>query len=117
MPKLIEIDYEIVEELAKIHCTEGEIAKIIGVCPNTFTKRKRTDKRLQEVLAKGESEGKSSLRRLQYQKAMGGSVTMLIWLGKQWLGQLDEPIQENDNESLDNLIKVLGTIRNGIKTE
>ena len=34
--------------------------------------------------------GKVSLRRKQYQKAVEeGNPTMLIWLGKQWLGQSD----------------------------
>jgi hypothetical protein len=33
--------------------------------------------------------GTRSLRRLQYEAAKTGNVTMQIWLGKQWLGQKD----------------------------
>lgn len=35
--------------------------------------------------------GKISLRRKQFQTALAGkgNVSMLIWLGKQWLGQKD----------------------------
>ena len=32
-----------------------------------------------------------SLRRAQYQVAKDGNPTMLIWLGKQWLGQSEKP--------------------------
>ena len=34
-------------------------------------------------------EGNELLRRTQFDIAMGGNVTMLIWLGKQYLGQQD----------------------------
>jgi hypothetical protein len=30
------------------------------------------------------------LRRLQWKLARAGNATMLIWLGKQWLGQTDK---------------------------
>jgi hypothetical protein len=36
------------------------------------------------------SVGKISLRRKQYSIAQEGNVTMLIWLGKNWLGQTDK---------------------------
>ena len=34
--------------------------------------------------------GKASLRRRQWQAAEAGDKTMLIWLGKNWLGQSDQ---------------------------
>jgi hypothetical protein len=34
--------------------------------------------------------GKAALRRRQFQSAMDGNPTMLIWLGKNWLGQTDK---------------------------
>ena len=34
--------------------------------------------------------GRATLRRLQWQRANGGADTMLIWLGKQMLGQKDK---------------------------
>jgi hypothetical protein len=36
---------------------------------------------------KGRDKGRGSLRRKQYQLALQGNPTMLIWLGKQWLNQ------------------------------
>jgi hypothetical protein len=41
------------------------------------------------VIEKARSEGKASLRRLQWQNAAQGNVTMQIWLGKQLLDQND----------------------------
>jgi len=38
--------------------------------------------------------GKSILRRLQWQAALGGNITMQIWLGKQLLGQSDRQSAE-----------------------
>lgn len=34
--------------------------------------------------------GKIAVRRKQFQVAESGNVSMLIWLGKQWLGQTDK---------------------------
>jgi hypothetical protein len=39
-----------------------------------------------------------SLRRLQAKKAAEGNVTMLIWLGKQYLGQSDRQEQKITEE-------------------
>jgi hypothetical protein len=37
-----------------------------------------------------------SLKRKQFDMAMKGNVTMLIWLGKQTLGQRDVPADYNN---------------------
>jgi hypothetical protein len=42
-----------------------------------------------EAWDRGTGEGRTSLRRLQWQTAQK-SATMQIWLGKQWLGQVDK---------------------------
>ena len=41
---------------------------------------------------------KVELRKKQWEKAMDGDVRMLIWLGKQHLGQKDSPMDMNVNE-------------------
>jgi hypothetical protein len=43
-------------------------------------------------------EGKASLRRLQWQKASQLDSTMLVWLGKQTLGQRDKQEIEHSGE-------------------
>ena len=38
------------------------------------------------------------LKEKQWERAMSGDVRMLIWLGKQYLGQKDSPMDMNVNE-------------------
>lgn len=87
------IDYELVSRLATIQCTQEEIANIVGVHRSTLLR----DKKFCDIYKKGIDDGKSSLRRLQWQAAKNGSSAILIWLGKQYLGQTDKSVVENHN--------------------
>lgn len=80
----IPIDESLVERLAMIHCPNVEIAAAVGCSVDTLTDR------FSELLEKGRSKGKASLRRQQWEAAMKGNVVMMIWLGKQLLGQSDK---------------------------
>lgn len=90
----IEIDMELVEKLASIHCTLREIADIIGCDKETIRNR------CKEELTRGEAKGKASLRRRQWEVADSGNATMLIWLGKQYLGQSDAPKNDEENNMI-----------------
>ena len=89
-PKKI-IDYELVEKLANIQCTMVEIANVLEVSLSRLEK----DKEFIRVYKKGMEKGKMSLRRKQWKAVEDGSVTMMIWLGKQYLGQVED--RENNN--------------------
>lgn len=82
-PKL-EIDPVLVEELAGIGCKNKEIAVIAGCSTDTLERRYAAE------LEKGRENLKVSLRRWQLESARRGNVVMLIWLGKQILGQSDK---------------------------
>ena len=82
-PKII-INEETVYDLASINCSMEEMGLILDVSPDTLQRR------FAAVIEKGRAEMKQSLKRKQYQTAMSGNVTMLIWLGKQHLGQSDK---------------------------
>lgn len=82
----IEIDFELVEKLAHIHCTQEEIAEVLGVSTKTLQRNKEFCR----IYKKGISSGKMSLRRQQWKAADRGNTAMLIWLGKQYLGQKDD---------------------------
>lgn len=84
------IDYAMARELAGIMCTEEEIGRVLGFSREWINKRKKTDAQLAEALELGRENGKATLRRLQWAGAMSGNATMLIWLGKQHLGQMDD---------------------------
>lgn len=81
-PKL-QIDEKQVFELAKINCSLPEMAAVLDCNQSTITRR------FAKLIEKGRSECKMSLKRKQYEVAIGGNVVMLIWLGKQILEQKD----------------------------
>jgi hypothetical protein len=85
----IEMDLAMLEKLAMIQCTDVEIAATMGFSVDTLQNRKNDTPAVVEALDRGRAKGRSSLRRLQWQRATGGSDTMCIWLGKQILGQRD----------------------------
>ena len=87
------IDTKLVQSLARIGCTHSEIATICGVAEPTIRRRCRVE------IDKGYDEMRMSLRRWQYEKAKEGNVAMLIWLGKQHLGQR-EKIDETRREEV-----------------
>jgi IS30 family transposase len=93
---LITIDEEEFKKLCSLHCTQVEIAEFFNCSPDTIDRWcKRTyQETFAEVFKKKSSAGKISLRRKQYSKAMEGNVPLLIWLGKQFLGQRDSYVTE-----------------------
>ena len=82
----IKLDYELIGKLSYIQCTQKEIASTLEVSTRTLQK----DEEFIRIYKKGQEEGKMSLRRLQWKAAKENNVTMLIWLGKQYLGQTDK---------------------------
>src|SRR5580700_2692665 len=86
------IDLLTVERAASIGCTVEEIAAILGIARSTLFERKADDPAIEDAIEKGRGTGRATLRRLQWDKAQQGSDTMLIWLGKQVLGQRDNAV-------------------------
>ena len=85
-----QIDYELVGKLAMIQCTHTEIAAILGISARTLNR----DAEYCRVYEEKKEGGKMSLRRRQWALAENGDKTMLIWLGKQYLGQKDQQATE-----------------------
>lgn len=91
----VEVDPQKVYELASIACTLDEIALLCGCSVSTLRNKYK------EVYDKGYAVARSSLRREQWKAASSGNATMLIWLGKQMLGQRDfkdDPAKAADAE-------------------
>lgn len=82
-PKL-KIDPKEVERFASWGCKNNEIAILLNCSADTIANRFSAE------LQKGRENLKMSLRRWQLEAAKKGNVTMLIWLGKQMLGQTDK---------------------------
>jgi hypothetical protein len=84
----IQIDAEQVTALAETGMKVVEIAAFFGVSHDTISRNYATE------LAKGKHELKKNLRMAQILAAQQGNSTMLVWLGKQYLGQTDTSIDE-----------------------
>jgi len=79
-----EIDPEMVIALARVGCTVEEMAETLGV------NKKTLERRFDKIIESGRLKRNVSLRRKQMELAMRGDRTMLIWLGKNLLGQTDK---------------------------
>ncbi len=79
-----DINKDLVEKLALIHCTIEEIALVCGCSRDTL------ERRFRPVIEAGRAKGRERLRRWQWEAAEKGNVTAMIWLGKQYLAQSDK---------------------------
>lgn len=93
-----EIEWPIFDYLCANQCTLEEIASVLKVSADTVERRvfEEFGKSFAEVFDQKRKAGFASLRSRQFEVAMSGNVPMLIWLGKQYLGQSDRQIQKTD---------------------
>lgn len=91
----IPIDADEVIKLASIGCSNSEIAAFFDCSEDTI------ERRFAGELSKGRENGKTRLRRLQWQSATKGNVVMQIWLGKQMLGQKDRQEIDQTNKNIE----------------
>lgn len=96
-----EIDYEAIKKLASIQCTQEEIANFLEISVRTLQR----DEEFCRLYKNGIDNGKMSLRRYQFECAKKGNSAMLIWLGKQYLGQTDTVAITNGKEEDDAITK------------
>ncbi len=81
------VDYELVAKLALLNPSNDELAYALGISRATLYRRLQDDEQLQEILEMGRHGCRMSLKRAQWKVAIEGNVAMLIWLGKNELGQ------------------------------
>jgi len=85
---------ELVRRLSEIHCSLAEISHITGIKEETLKKK------YQKEIDEGKAQGSLGLRRTQMTRAMDGDPRMLIWLGKNLLGQSENPTGGDDKAPL-----------------
>lgn len=83
-----------VYKLAALGCNNDEICKWFDVNKDTLQYTFGT------IIDKGREDIKLRLRRAQIKLALEGNPTMLIWLGKQMLGQTDQPLNTEETKPL-----------------
>ncbi len=94
-------DVDMFKRMCSRFGTRDGIAAIFGISPKTLNKlinehlhdeiKPDDDSPLtfEEAFAVYSEAGRQALREAQFEKALSGNSTMLIWLGKQYLGQND----------------------------
>jgi hypothetical protein len=105
----VEINWHEFDKLCALHCTQVEIAEWFGCTDDTIQTHVKTKWGIgfSEYFKKKSSIGKLSLRRKQFEMALDGSVPMAIWMGKQTLGQREQPEEPgNKDETYDVTVTV-----------
>jgi hypothetical protein len=88
-------------KLAKLGCTDMEIGSIVGFSEDSVKRHCRAE------LDEGRGTLRRSLRKAQLEAAVNEkNATMLIWLGKCYLGQ-KEPKKELEHSGAINVEKVM----------
>ena len=82
------------EKLAELHCTWQEISDWYSVPVSTLRDN------FADLYQKGTTKTKQRLRQAQLKLAINGDRAMLIWLGKNILGQSDAPINKDSTQVL-----------------
>ena len=97
-PKLKKIDWDLCDNLLHIQCTGEEIAGAMNVSYDTLSRacERENGVKFADYSEKKRAGGRASLRRAQWQNAMGGNATMQVWLGKNMLDQTDKTEQTID---------------------
>jgi hypothetical protein len=83
------IDWDFIGKLFEAGCSTDEACQYLNMNPTIVYKRciAELNTTLTEYRETKMGRGNSLLRLKQFQMAMGGNITMLIWLGRTRLGQ------------------------------
>jgi len=91
--------------LCRVFCTAKEIGNVLGLCEQAVYNRSPgwceelgiEGSTFDDLRSRYGDEMKVSLRRAQWKAALDGSIPMLIFMGKQHLGQFND--YERDSRS------------------
>jgi hypothetical protein len=86
----IKLNREQIVKLAMLNCSHSEIGAVLGCSQDTI------ERNYADAIKEGREKGRMSLKRKMYETAMGGSVTMMIWLSKQMCGYTDKVETKNE---------------------
>ena len=108
-----EINWELFEQLCHLQCTQSEIASVLKLDVETLRDNARlhyNEKDFSAICKRYAEGGKVSLRRYQFSIAKK-NATMSIWLGKQYLNQRDDSVQETSPEAKEALNALIYQLR------
>lgn len=113
-----EEQFHILQELCARHCTQAEIEGVMDtdrdvinrLCIEHYTTDPEFPMTLKRVQERYKGRGKAKLREFQWKAVEKGSVPMLIWLGKNYLHQKDNPEVNKGIDEIKNNISDLTEI-------
>lgn len=96
------INQEEFEKLCGLQCTKAEIQGWFDITDKTLDRwvKETYSVSFSVIFQQKRMGGLISLRRKQYETAMKGDKVLLIWLGKQYLGQKDKHENTNLNSEI-----------------
>lgn len=114
----VELDWDLIDDMLKANCHGTSIAAHFKIHPQTFYDRVVLEKGVgfTQYSKQKSSEGDDDLKKVQYEVAKKDkNVTMLIWLGKQRLGQKEnhDVVSTPNDQKLDTLLADIKAMREG----
>lgn len=108
------ISWDEVDSYLQSGCKGTEVADILGIHPDTLYKRCQDEigTTFSAYSQQKRAKGCAILQVAQFDLAIKGNATMLIWLGKQRLGQ-HEPEPETPTKNLAAVQELFNYISNG----
>lgn len=104
------IDWDLVDELLIAGCFGTEIAPYFDISVKRFYERVQEEYGVgfTELSAEKRAKGDSLIRKAQFDKALEKDNTLLIWLGKQRLGQKENHEISIDNQTMSEFTMTMG---------
>lgn len=84
-----------IEVVAGLGLTMPEIARVIGISPETLKRRKRDMEEVEEAIAVGKAKAAMSVSRKLYQLATEGSIPAIIWYERTRCGRTEKSVVEH----------------------
>lgn len=121
MSKIINIDWKLVGALLEADCSGVQIAGKLGIHENTLYLRCKKELKMDFVAFRTQKQasGEALIKVKQFESAVKDKdKSMLIWLGKQRLGQKDKQatdIKISNNLTEEEIDRRLTELRNKVK--
>ena len=117
----IEVDFEKIDALCAVFCNCKEIVSVLysfDMKLSYDTVERRVKQQFGVTFAeyveqKQMAFAKPKLRKAQFDCALSGNATMLIWLGKQYLEQVEKPNDGDMEEIFERFKEIDERLKNG----
>ena len=117
-PKTI-IDWKVANEMLESGCYGTEVAAFFGIHEDTFYKHVKAKYGIgfTAYMQLKRSKGDGMIRKKQFDVALKGDKALLIWLGKQRLGQREPEPPQREPQTQGIFNQIIDEIKKGSKSE